>query len=208
LSYRDFSKDSDVLEIPKSVAMFVLWTSVEGIALEKSPYDKLRSETRLVEKIGLAIPGYRGYKLKELRREADKLVRSYMYRQLTQTRDDVKVTYQRLVDSKVTDVYQDIDRLVTRLDAVAVQINYASYGYAGFFDAVKINEDELDRMLDYDQKIVDNIRSLSEEVKKMKDEVSNGYFGNVSNNIKSIRGMVDTVDSLMNDRKNVVLGVM
>jgi len=96
--------------------------------LEKSPYDKLRSETRFIEKIGLAIPGYRGYKLKELRREADKLIRSYMYRQLTQTRDDLKVTYQRLVDNKVTDVYQDMDRLVTRLDAVAIQINYASYG--------------------------------------------------------------------------------
>jgi hypothetical protein len=188
--------------------MVVFLTSVEGITLEKSPYDKLRSETRLVEKIGLAIPGYRGYKLKELRREADKLIRSYMYRQLTQTRDDLKVTYQRLVDNKVTDVYQDIDRLVTRLDAVAVQINYASYGYAGFFDAAKINEDELDRMLDYDQKLVDNIRSISEEVKKMKDEVSNGYFGNVSNNIRSIRSMVDNVDGLMNERKNVVLGVM
>jgi len=80
--------------------------------------------------------------------------------------------------------------------------------YAGFFDAVKINEDELDRMLDYDQKLVDNIRTLSEEVKKTKDEVSNGYFGNVSNNIRSIRSMVDNVDSLMNERKNVVLGVM
>ena len=198
----------DIWEMPKSVVTFVFLTSVKGIALENSPYDKLRSETRLVEKIGLAIPGYRGYKQKELRREADKLIRSYMYRQLTQTRDDLKVTYQRLVDNKVADVYQDIDRLVTRLDAVAIQINYASYGYAGFFDAAKINEDELDRMLDYDQKLVDNIRTLSEEVKKTKDEVSNGYFGNVSNNIRSIRSMVDNVDSLMNERKNVVLGVM
>ena len=208
MSYRGFSEGLDIWEMPKSVVTFVFLTSVKGIALENSPYDKLRSETRLVEKIGLAIPGYRGYKQKELRREADKLIRSYMYRQLTQTRDDLKVTYQRLVDNKVTDVYQHIDRLVTRLDAVAIQINYASYGYAGFFDAVKINEDELDRMLDYDQKLVDNIRTLSEEVKKTKDEVSNGYFGNVSNNIRSIRSMVDNVDSLMNERKNVVLGVM
>ena len=170
--------------------------------------DRIEESKNWFERMMEHIPGYRGYKQKELRREADKLIRSYMYRQLTQTRDDLKVTYQRLVDNKVTDVYQHIDRLVTRLDAVAIQINYASYGYAGFFDAAKINEDELDRMLDYDQKLVDNIRTLSEEVKKTKDEVSNGYFGNVSNNIRSIRSMVDNVDSLMNERKNVVLGVM
>ena len=176
--------------------------------MEKSPYEKIRSETRLIEKIGLAIPGYRGYKLKELRREADKLIRSYMYRQLTLTRDDLKVIFQKLVDSKVTEAYQEIDRLIARLDAVSSQINYASYGYAGFFDAVKINEDELDRMMDFDSKLVDNVKALSEEVKKLKDDVADGYFGNVMNSVKSIRGMVDGIDSLMNERKNVILGVM
>jgi hypothetical protein len=166
------------------------------------------SQTRLVEKIGLVIPGYRGYKLRELRREADKLVRSYTYRQLTLTRDDLKVTFQRLVDSKVTDAYQETDRLVARLDSISSQINYASYGYAGFFDAVKINEDALDRMLDFDSKLVEDVRSLSEEVKKMKDDVTNGYFGNVMNSLRNLRQMVDSIDSVMNDRKNVVSGVM
>jgi len=176
--------------------------------LEKGPYEKIRSETRLIEKIGLAIPGYRGYKLKELRREADKLIRSYMYRQLTLTRDDLKVTFQRLVDSKVTEAYQEIDRLIARLDAVSSQINYASYGYTGFFDAVKINEDELDRMMDFDSKLVDNVKALYEEVKKLKGDVTGGYFGNVTNSLRSIRGMVDGIDGLMSDRKNIILGVM
>ena len=176
--------------------------------MEKSPYEKIRSEAGLLEKIGLAIPGYRGYKLKELRREADKLIRSYMYRQLTLTRDDLKVAFQKLVDSKVTEAYQELDRLIARLDAVSSQINYASYGYAGFFDAVKINEDELDRMMDYDSKLVDNVKALSEEVKKLKADVTSGYFGNVMNSVRSIRGMVDGIDGLMNDRKNVILGVM
>ena len=168
----------------------------------------MKSQTNLIEKIGLAIPGYRGYKLKELRREADKLVRSYMYRQLTLTRDDLKVTFQRLVDSKVTDAYQEIDRLVTRVDSVSSQINYASYGYAGFFDSVKINEDALDRMLDFDSKLVDNVRSLSEEVKKMKNDVTNGYFGNVMNSLRGLRQIVDSLDEVMNDRKTIMQGVM
>lgn len=174
----------------------------------EGPYDKIKSQTRLVEKIGLIIPGYRGYKLRELRREADKLVRSYMYRELNLTRDDLRVTFQRLVDSKVTEAYQEIDRLVARLDAISSQINYASYGYAGFFDSVKVNEDALDRMTDYDMKLVDKVKSLSEEIKKLKDEVYSGYFGNVMNNIKTIRGMVDSADDLMNNRKNVISGVM
>lgn len=175
-----------------------------GSDLGNLPFDKIKSQTRLVEKIGLVIPGYRGYKLRELRREADKLVRRYMYRELTLTRDDLRVTFQRLVDNKVTEAYQEIDRL----DAISSQINYASYGYAGFFDSVKVNEDALDRMTDYDMKLVDNVKSLSEEIKKLKDDVYNGYFGNVMNNIKNIRGMVDSTDNLMNNRKNVISGVI
>ena len=181
---------------------------MKGSVLAESPYDKIKNQTRLVEKIGLLIPGYRGYKLRELRREADKLVRSYMYRELTLTRDDLRVTFQRLVDNKVTEAYQEIDRLVARLDAIYSQINYASYGYAGFFDSVKVNEDALDRMTDYDMKLVDNVKSLSEETRKLKDDVYNGYFGEVLNSIKSIRGMVDSADELMNNRKNVISGMI
>lgn len=131
-----------------------------------------------------------------------------MYRQLTLTRDDLKVAFQKLVDSKVTEAYQEIDRLIARLDAVSSQINYASYGYAGFFDAVKIQEENLDRMLDFDSKLVDNVKALSEEVRKLKDDVTGGYFGNVMNSTRSIRGIVDGIDGLMSERKNVILGVM
>lgn len=181
---------------------------MKGSILGESPYNKIKDQTRLVEKIGLVIPGYRGYKLRELRREADKLVRSYMNRELTITRDNLRVTFQKLTDNKVTESYQEIDRLVTRLDAISSQINYASYGYAGFFDSVKINEDALDRVSDYDMKLVDNVKSLSEEIEKLKDDAANGYFGNLMNSIKNIRGMIDSIDSLMNNRKNVMLGVM
>lgn len=36
--------------------------------MEKSPLEKVERETALLEKISLAIPGFRGYKLKEMRK--------------------------------------------------------------------------------------------------------------------------------------------
>ena len=49
----------------------------------KTPLKKVESEKALLEKISLAIPGFRGYKLKEMRREADKLIRDRIYRRLS-----------------------------------------------------------------------------------------------------------------------------
>lgn len=175
--------------------------------METNPFEKIKSETRLVEKIGLAIPGYRGYRLKEMRRDADKLIRNFLYQRLSESRDDLKAAFQKLVDSKVVDAYTNMDRLVARLDSIASQINYASYGYAGFFDPVKIQEKNLDRMLDYDTKLIDQVNGLDAKVKQLRGEVDTGYFANVQKEVSDMRQTVDAVDRLMGERKKVMQGV-
>ena len=175
--------------------------------METSPFEKIKSETRLVEKIGLVIPGYRGYRLKEMRRDADKLIRNCLYQRLGQSRDDLKTSFQKLVDVKMVEAYTDMDRLVIRLDAIASQINYAPYGYAGFFDPVKIQEGNLDRMMDYDSKLIDQVNELDAKVKQFRGDVDTGYFVNVQKGIREMRGAVDVIDKLMGDRKRVMQGV-
>ena len=175
--------------------------------MSKTPFQEVKSETRLIEKIAMLVPGYRGYKLKELRREADKLVRNYMYQQLTSSRDDLKTILQRLVDSKLTDMWTDVDRLVTDLDMVSSEINHAAYGYAGFFDAVKVNEKRLDSMLDFDSKLVENVASLSAKVKQFKGEISGGRFENTRAYMKDVRVIVDLLHSLYEERSNIMHGV-
>ena len=173
----------------------------------KTPFQKVKSETRITEKIAMLVPGFRGYKLKELRREADKLVRNYMYQQLTSSNDALKLVLQQLVDNKLNDLWTDVDRLISDLDMVSSEINHASYGYSGFFDAVKVNEERLDNMLEYDQKLIDNTSSLDMKVKQYKNEILNGHFENSRIYIKDIRLSLDLLHSLYNERTNLIHGV-
>ena len=175
--------------------------------MSNKTFEKVKSETRLGEKVEMLIPGFRGYKLKELRREADRLIRNYLYQQLTMTKEDLKAVYQRLVDNKLTDVWTDMDRLITNIDTVASEINHASYGYSGFFDAIKVNEHNLDAMLDYDTKLIDNVGSLDVKVKEFKGEALSGLFENTRTHINDVRLSIDLLDKLYNERKNVILGV-
>lgn len=155
----------------------------------------------------MLVPGFSGYKLKELRREADRLVRNYLYQQLTLSKDDLKLVYQRLVDNKLNDLWTEMDRLIANLDTVASEINHASYGYSGFFDAVKVQEKNLDRMLDYDTKLIDNVGSLDVKVKELKNEVLSGNFEGTRIHLNEIRSSVDILEKLYSERKNVILGV-
>ncbi|MEM2922157.1 MAG: hypothetical protein QXF26_07560 [Candidatus Bathyarchaeia archaeon] len=175
--------------------------------METGSVEKIKSEMRLVEKIGLVIPGYRGYRLREMRRDADKLVRNHLYQKLSLSRDDLKVSFQKIVEVRLIDVYAEMDRLVSRLDSVASQINYASYGYAGYFDPVKIQEDDLDRIIEYDSKLIDHVNVLDAKVKQFRGNVESGNFVDVRKRIQEMREVVDTIDRLMSERRRVMQGV-
>ena len=52
--------------------------------------DKIRGEMGLMEKIMRYIPGYRGYKEKEIRRESDRLIRMESALRLQKAKDAVR----------------------------------------------------------------------------------------------------------------------
>ncbi len=54
----------------------------------KDVYAQAKSQMRLSERIAAALPGFRGYKEKELRRESDKLIRN----NLTSSSPKIKIT--------------------------------------------------------------------------------------------------------------------
>ncbi len=110
-------------------------------------YAQAKSQMRLSERIAAALPGFRGYKEKELRRESDKLIRNNLTLKLSKDKDNVRSIAQRIADKRYLDVLPDIDRLTAKMDRITEKVNHASYGYAGFYDIVKIKEENLDKMI-------------------------------------------------------------
>jgi hypothetical protein len=54
----------------------------------KDVYAQAKGQMRLSERIEAFLPGFRGYKEKELRRESDKLLRNHIYMKLTHAKDN------------------------------------------------------------------------------------------------------------------------
>jgi len=173
----------------------------------EAPLKKAERETALLEKISLAIPGFRGYKLKELRREADKLIRDHMYRRLVDAESGLKGIFQRLVINKLMDVLDDTDRLIAKFDRVSELINHAPYGYSGFFNVVKVEEDDLDNMINFDLKMVASVKDIEAKVKQFKGEVMGGKFENVRTYVNDIRESIEALESTFDERKEVIMGV-
>jgi hypothetical protein len=170
-------------------------------------YEKAKAEMRLSERIVAALPGFRGYKEKELRRESDKLIRNHLYRKLSEARKDLKETFQKLSDNRLQEVLTDMDRFIMRFDRVAQKINHASYGYAGFFNVVKVDEPKLDKMIEFDNGLMDDVTKIVEETSAFKKEVMGHDFDKVAAHIQSLNSMVEELEESFDGREEIIMGV-
>jgi hypothetical protein len=122
-----------------------------------------QSEKNLLEKLADAIPGLKGYRDKEERRDTDKRLREFIAGRIDAVRknlEDVK----RKMATKGLDGLDQADRLSQRLFKASNSIRHASYGYSGFFDQVKIQEAELDRIYQHDLSLIASVESLEKSV--------------------------------------------
>ena len=174
---------------------------------KKDMYAEAKSQLRLSERIETFIPGFRGYKEKELRRESDKLIRNHLYQKLSAAKNTLKNIFQKLSDRRYFDVLTDMDRLVAKMDRVVEKMNHASYGYTGFFDVVKVKEAALDRMIDFDNKLIDDVNNYAAEVDAFKAELASGETKNLKTRIEALTDKLEGFEDTFDQRDEVIRGV-
>jgi len=174
---------------------------------KKDIYEKAKGEMRLSERILAQLPGFRGYKEKELRRESDKLIRNHLYGKLMKARSDLKEVFQQLSQQKRHEVLTDMDQLVTRYDRVSEKINHASYGYAGFFNVLKVDEPKLDKMIDFDSQLIDEVQTIVDQASAFKKDVIKQMFEKAKQHIQKINESLETLEDKFDQRGEIILGV-
>ncbi len=168
---------------------------------------KVQGQMSLPEKIAAFVPGFHGYKEKELRRESDRLIRNHLYLKLSIEKTDLREIEQKLADRRYFDVLTDMDRLLAKMDRVVEKVNHASYGYSGFFDAVKVREENLDHMIDFDNKLLDGINALATEIDAFKADLASGVTANLKTRVQTVTDKLESLENTFDQRNEVILGV-
>lgn len=118
------------------------------------------SEKNFLEKLADKIPGLSGYRAKEDRRETDKRLREYVGTRLDGVKakvDDVKL---EMTNQGNLAGLGPIGQFHRRLQRLTETIRFASYGYSGLFDQMKIREAELDKIYAHDLKMLEVVDLL------------------------------------------------
>ncbi|MFX1562935.1 MAG: hypothetical protein ACFFDP_06475 [Promethearchaeota archaeon] len=174
---------------------------------EKPPImEKVDDERTLTQKIMKLIPGWRGYRIKEERRNADRILRDQLCSRLRSSQDVIEDIRRAVVEAELEGAYTTIESLGSRTERLISQIEHADYGYRPFFDAIKIKEDDLLNMLKFDTWFVEVVQEF--------DQIANDVLNSVEDapetamkQIKELRRMVTDMLSKWKNRTDVIMGV-
>jgi hypothetical protein len=166
--------------------------------------EKVTGDQDFIKKILAKIPGFKGYVERGDRRMSDKLLRDKIS-------DEFEALYQRvsglqrdLISQGEISYIDDLEAAALKLRQFIDRIRTASYGYAGLFDAIKIKQDELDQVYQYDYALL----ALGDEVTAAVDNVetsigTEGLDASIRHLVKTSQQCVDA----FNKRTEVMQGI-
>jgi hypothetical protein len=156
-----------------------------------------QSEKNFLEKVADLIPGLSGYRAKESRRDTDKRLREYIAGRLDELRPRIEEIKRVATDEGDLDMLDDLGRLDSRLQRTADALRFADYGYSGFFDQVKIREEELDRVYAYDEAILGDLELLAKDLGAIKYDT----IGTLT--LREVEGTLASIELRVANRKDL-----
>lgn len=130
-------------------------------------FEKVTSQVDPFKKLIGYIPAFSGYVERQNRRDADKLLRDTVANRFEEQWKRVSNLQSDLVSGGMIQYVDDLEKAAIQLRTFIDRITMAPRGYSGLFDAVKINEQELEALYQFDAAFFD----LAEQVKSAVDNL-------------------------------------
>jgi hypothetical protein len=166
------------------------------------PLGKITEGKDLIGKIRNFLADFIGYFDRENRREADKLLRETIAQRYEEQWGRISELQRQFVSEGQLDLVDDLEAAAIKLRAFIDRVKGASYGYAGFFDAVRIHSDELERIYEYDIALLEGVQNLASAIDNVSASVgTDGLPAAIRHLVTLSQDAVDTY----NRRDEVIL---
>jgi hypothetical protein len=167
-------------------------------------FQKVVSQADPFKKLASYIPGFSGYVERQNRRDADKILRDTVARRFEEQWKRASQIQADMVSNGMIAYVDDMEKAAINLRAFIDKISTAPRGYSGLFDAVKINEKELEAIYQFDAAFFD----LAEQVGRGLDnvEASLGDEAALPAAIRNLTSLARLAVETYNKRSEAVTG--
>ncbi len=128
------------------------------------PLGKITEGKDLIGKIRNKLSDFLGYFDRENRREADKLLREEIAKRYQEQWSRISSLQRQLIAGGQLKFLDDLEEAAIKMRIFSDRVSRAAYGYAGFFDAVRIHSDELTKLYEYDIALLENVDNIARAI--------------------------------------------
>jgi hypothetical protein len=162
-----------------------------------------KSNMGALERLLKGLPGIRGYVDKELRRDADKRLRMLIANQLDEQKQALLNVQKTLLKNGGLTWLDDVDEAIRKLQILVDRVKTASYGYAGLFDAVRIQEEQLDALHKFDVALAGRVIAVEEGVKALASAVTSKE--NIQTTIDQVTSIITELNTMFGKRNEAII---
>lgn len=168
-----------------------------------------------LERAMMLVPGYRGYKKRELLREDDRLIREYVARTLREASNTLQQALSEMVQllgfqaqlmlQQPGNPVSTLEQLRQRITSLAAQIEHSEAGYQPSFDRLKVGEEELSRLKEIDNRMIGYANVILETSKIILSQVRQ-YRSFDPRYTLTIQESLDKLESILAERRRFLHG--
>lgn len=116
--------------------------------------ERVEADRGLLKKIQLRVPGYAGYRRREDIRAADNILRMQLSDQIKGMRSELEdIRDGRAMDGDTAGL-SNLGNEIFRLQGIEAKVRHAEGGYSGISTMIRIEEEELDSLYEYDYSMI------------------------------------------------------
>ena len=170
-------------------------------------FNKIQGESTGLGNLLNKIPGLDGYMERSRRREADQLLRKTIADRLEGSRLQLGGISEELSRDiiKAIDHAEPLGRVDTRLMGLIGKVKDAPQGYAGFFDAIKVKEEDLARIYAFDENMLNKAEEIAADTAVLEKAVVDD--GDISGAIRARDSALKEANTTFDGRDEVIKGI-
>jgi len=166
--------------------------------------ERVTGESDLIKKILSKVPGFRGYVEREDRRNADKILREKIAERYETLWRRISTLQKDAISNGEIDKIDSLESSAIKLRQFIDRTKTASYGYAGFFDVIKVKTEELNAIYQYDLQMLEMEDEISRAVDNL--ETSFGTDG-LPAAMRHLESLSQKCLDYFNQRKEVIVSM-
>lgn len=167
-------------------------------------FDKVAEDQDPIKKLISKIPGFQGYVERGDRRMSDKLLRETIANEYEAHYQRISGLQRDLISQGGLAYIDDLENAAIKLRQFIDRVRTASYGYAGLFDAIKIKEEELATIYQYDSALLEKGATVSAAIDNVESSIgTDGLPASIRHLISVSQECIEIFDKRSNALKGL-----